>query len=438
MMHDLLSQLKSQADADYIGEPISQLDHSLQAASLAKAAGESESLVLAALFHDIGHWCSAGEVSATQVGVVDHDRIGEQYLKQIGVAEKISSLVGLHVQAKRYKAFSETGYEQKISPASLQTLSLQGGPMKAAEAKTFESNPYFREALALRGYDEAAKKQSCKVAPVESYESMLRRHLIEPLPKRKMTFFKKNGFVRIKSWFNDHEMARIEESVRKMESWPEVPGKWMKYFEYASNQRTLCRIENFLEYEEVFSPHLLGDSFRLLLNQVMGAPVVLFKEKINFKQAGGQGFRAHQDAPAFRSFGQNFHLNLMLSIDHTSSDNGCLELMRSERIRDLLPAEKDLTLSEDFEMKNEWISVETEPGDILVFDSYIPHKSAANLTKSSRRALYATYNKACEGNWREKYYEEKRRVFPPEAEREKGVTYDSNIFNLGNPIGVKI
>ena len=54
MMHDLLSQLKSQADADYIGEPISQLDHSLQAASLAKAAGESESLVLAALFHDIG------------------------------------------------------------------------------------------------------------------------------------------------------------------------------------------------------------------------------------------------------------------------------------------------------------------------------------------------------------------------------------------------
>jgi len=170
----------------------------------------------------------------------------------------------------------------------------------------------------------------------------------------------------------------------------------------------------------------------------MGAPVVLFKEKINFKQAGGQGFRAHQDAPAFRSFGQNFHLNLMLSIDQTSSDNGCLELMRSERIRDLLPAEKDLTLSEDFEMKNEWISVETEPGDILVFDSYIPHKSAANLTKSSRRALYATYNKACEGDWREKYYEEKRRVFPPEAEREKGVTYDSNIFNLGNPIGVKI
>ena len=112
-MHDLLSQLKSQADADYIGEPISQLDHSLQAASLAKAAGESESLVLAALFHDIGHWCSAGEVSATQVGVVDHDRIGEQYLKQIGVAEKISSLVGLHVQAKRYKAFSENGYEPK-------------------------------------------------------------------------------------------------------------------------------------------------------------------------------------------------------------------------------------------------------------------------------------------------------------------------------------
>ena len=60
-----------------------------------------------------------------------------------------------------------------------------------AEAKTFESNPYFKEALALRGYDEAAKEQSCKVAPVESYESMLRRHLIEPLSKSKMTFLRR-------------------------------------------------------------------------------------------------------------------------------------------------------------------------------------------------------------------------------------------------------
>ena len=124
--------------------------------------------------------------------------------------------------------------------------------MNAAEAKTFESNPYFKKPC-LRGYDEAAKEQSCKVAPVESYESMLRRHLIEPLSKSKMTFLRRMvsfgsslgsttmRWLRLRNRCENGKLARGSR-------------KWMSYFEYTSNQRTLCRIENFLEYEEVLSP----------------------------------------------------------------------------------------------------------------------------------------------------------------------------------------
>jgi ectoine hydroxylase-related dioxygenase (phytanoyl-CoA dioxygenase family) len=82
-----------------------------------------------------------------------------------------------------------------------------------------------------------------------------------------------------------------------------------------------------------------------------------------------------------------------------------------------------------------WSPIPTQPGDLLFFDSYLPHRSAANLTDRPRRALYLTYNKATEGNVRDSYYREKRAVFPPDAEREPGRNYgDSGVFNVGNPI----
>jgi len=161
---------------------------------------------------------------------------------------------------------------------------------------------------------------------------------------------------------------------------------------------------------------------------------VLFKEKINFKLAGASGFAPHQDAPAFSSFGQNFHVTVMLSIDPTNAANGCLEVGPHPGRGLRLEAKPDLTLTDEVASRIDWQRIETEPGDLVIFDSYLPHRSGPNQTSSPRRALYATYNVEREGDWRTRYYEEKRSTFPPEVERIKGKTYGPSVFNVGNPI----
>ena len=128
MMHDLLSQLKSQADADYIGEPISQLDHSLQAASLAKAGGESESLVLAALFHDIG---KPDTRSFSHGGVTfrHHEEVGARIarkrLKALDFPEEIVQQVSELVRLSgRFK-----GYADGWSDSAVRRYARDAGPL---------------------------------------------------------------------------------------------------------------------------------------------------------------------------------------------------------------------------------------------------------------------------------------------------------------------
>ena len=84
----------------------------------------------------------------------------------------------------------------------------------------------------------------------------------------------------------------------------------------------------------------------------------------------------------------------------------------------------------------QWTPLTVKAGDVVCFDSYIPHRSKANLGTTSRRALFLTYNRKADGDVRLKYYADKRKYFPPECEREEGVDYEStpSPYNLGNPI----
>ncbi len=165
-------------------------------------------------------------------------------------------------------------------------------------------------------------------------------------------------------------------------------------------------------------------------------PAVLFKEKINYKLPGGDGFAPHQDAPAFASFGQTWHLTVMLSIDATTPENGCLEIARGYRDPVPLAQERDGTLARAVEEGLDWRPLATVPGDLVIFDSYVPHRSGPNRSAKPRRVVYATYNPASQGDRRADYFARKRRAFPPECERIPGSPPDPEaaVFNLGNPI----
>jgi len=145
-------------DNDYIGEPVSQIEHMSQAAELAMAGGVDDEVVLAAFFHDIGHLCAEGAESMGGFGVINHERLGADYLRRAGFSERLARLVEYHVQAKRYLTLKEPGYYERLSEASRRTLEYQGGVMTAVEAEAFEQDPLCAVSLRMRQWDELAKE----------------------------------------------------------------------------------------------------------------------------------------------------------------------------------------------------------------------------------------------------------------------------------------
>ena len=135
------------------GEGVTMLQHALQTAALALAEGADDSLVVAALLHDVGHFLQPTDDS---YGYHKHDRSGGAWLaKRFGPA--VSEPVRLHVAAKRYLCAAEPGYLEQLSAASQQSLALQGGPFDAATAADFRAVPGAAAAIQLRRWDDRAK-----------------------------------------------------------------------------------------------------------------------------------------------------------------------------------------------------------------------------------------------------------------------------------------
>ncbi|RFZ92715.1 phosphohydrolase [Mucilaginibacter conchicola] len=166
-------------DEDYIGEPVSQLEHMAQAADLAKAEGYDDEVVLAAFFHDIGHLCAAeGEAESMDgMGNVDHEKLGHDYLLNLGFSKRLANLVQGHVIAKRYLTFKYPDYYEKLSPASRATLNFQGGVMTAEEAVEFEANPDKDLIIRFRHWDDEAKVEHVPVTSVNELKQMALKHL---------------------------------------------------------------------------------------------------------------------------------------------------------------------------------------------------------------------------------------------------------------------
>ncbi len=162
----------------YGGEAITQLQHGLQAATLALNAGASNELVAAALMHDIGHLIHDLPENAAEQGIDDkHEDLGDQWLEEHFV-QAVCEPVKLHVSAKRYLCTVEESYGRTLSPASITSLKLQGGLMSEDEVKQFEAHKYYREAVQLRRWDDEAKVVDLETPPLESFRPQLTASLL--------------------------------------------------------------------------------------------------------------------------------------------------------------------------------------------------------------------------------------------------------------------
>ena len=249
--------------------------------------------------------------------------------------------------------------------------------------------------------------------------------ITSPLTADDLAHYARTGWLAARGLFSGQETADIARWTEEVCAWPEVSGRHMVYYEKSlldPDTRMVQRIENFCPYHPPFDALVRGGRLLAAVEQLLGGSAVLFKEKVNLKKAGGAGFEPHQDQQAGWSAYAPSFVTALVSIDRATVENGCLEMSDAPRYAGLIGREWN-PLSQAEMASFRLIPVETEPGDVLFFDSYAPHGSQPNLTDAQRRILYLTYNAAQYGDRRAQYYADKRKSFPPDVEREPGKDY---------------
>ena len=160
--------------------------------------------------------------------------------------------------------------------------------------------------------------------------------------------------------------------------------------------------------------------------------MVLFKDKINWKLPNSNGFKAHQDHPAWNDFNISRFYSVALFANKSTLQNGCLQVVPNKNNEII---NNNGCISKEIEKTFDWLHIETTSSDLLIFDSYIPHRSDTNNTTESRSIFYFTFNKLSEGNHYNKYIENKRKYFPPPNERtSQNINIENNKYNLANPL----
>lgn len=176
---EIIRMYEQHGGEEYAGEKVTQLEHMLQTAELAKKQGFDEEVILAAFLHDIGHICVAAhsENEMEGYGIQDHEEVGADFLAQKGFSKKVIRLVQSHVDAKRYLTYRNPHYYEQLSEASKKTLEYQGGKMSAEEAAIFEQDPLFPLIIQMREWDEQAKIEGLPSPELEYYSQLLLKNL---------------------------------------------------------------------------------------------------------------------------------------------------------------------------------------------------------------------------------------------------------------------
>lgn len=165
----IVALFEARGHAQYDGEPVTQLEHALQSAHLAEQAGASSALITASLLHDLGHLLHDMGGTPTQQGTDDlHQYRSRAVLKHLFGPATLDP-IRLHVDAKRYLCATRADYFSRLSPDSVRSLALQGGPMDDEAARRFAALEWAADAVRLRLWDEEAKVEGLKTPPLAHF-----------------------------------------------------------------------------------------------------------------------------------------------------------------------------------------------------------------------------------------------------------------------------
>lgn len=173
VVDEIIALFHHKGSQAYLGEPVSMTEHMLQTAHAAERDMASPALVAAALLHDFGHLVHGMADDSADHGIdTVHEEAGAQWLSRAfdpGVTEPIR----LHVAAKRYLCATDPSYLVVLSPASVHSLQLQGGPFSPEEADAFGASPHAGDAVRVRRWDDIGKVAGDATPSLEHYRPLL-------------------------------------------------------------------------------------------------------------------------------------------------------------------------------------------------------------------------------------------------------------------------
>jgi phosphonate degradation associated HDIG domain protein len=173
VIDEIFRVFREQGSGAYLGEPVSLTEHMLQSASAAERDGAPPRLVAAALLHDYGHFIHELPEDSAEHGVdTRHEEVAHVFLSAY-FGPEVAEPIRMHVAAKRYLCATEPSYMEALSPASILSLELQGGPYSPAEVAAFEASPHAEDAVRLRRYDDVGKVPGLATPGLEHYRSVL-------------------------------------------------------------------------------------------------------------------------------------------------------------------------------------------------------------------------------------------------------------------------
>ena len=263
--------------------------------------------------------------------------------------------------------------------------------------------------------------------------------------KQQREFFQAKGYLWLKGFYSPEQINllktwahTIDMASQKMISLSKasgcslqdlaktLPGSLIVVAE-STNPEKACRAEDFLSVYPDLQKLILG-TVTSYIGQVFQEPYAIFKDKINFKWPRGGAFSPHQDFPAYEFLGPKEHITAMICIDEATIENGCLYIAEDWRtsLKDVSELDADTlclgrsvlpynvggkehgSLRSDIVAKIHWLPILAKPGDVVLFDSYIPHYSKPNDSTMSRRAMFITHNRLMDGDFKAAYFYAKR------------------------------
>ncbi|QKX63780.1 uncharacterized protein TRUGW13939_10951 [Talaromyces rugulosus] len=258
-----------------------------------------------------------------------------------------------------------------------------------------------------------------------------------PLTASQIQFFEDRGYLLIRNFLSTSEAVHLQQWAQEVHDLPRTEdAPWMPYEEVnADGKKVLCRTENFANTHAGFNAFLRGSRTASVLEQLAGEKMLLFKEKINYKLAGSGGFDPHIDANAYTHVKNIKHLTILAAVDEMNSENGGLDVVEGSH-REHVPLGSDRCIGPSWVESHTWVPCNLSPGDILLFGSYLAHRSGPNRSSKDRKAIYATYNSASEGELHDKYYQDRRELWPATHLRKEGVSYEEGRerYAYGSPM----